>query len=208
MTSPQPDIDRVAAHLLATAPEERCLVAVAGPPGAGKSTLSEGLRAALVAMGHSAAVVPMDGFHLDNAVLAAKGLLARKGAPETFDSVGFVELVRRIAAGKPVYYPVFDRSRDISIAGAAELSPDTRFVIFEGNYLLCDREPWADLQPYWSVTIGVDPGLEVIAKRLLQRWLDYGLTEAEAIKRRDSNDLPNAQFVQATGLRPDLAIAG
>ena len=33
----------------------------------------------------SAAVVPMDGFHYDDAVLTAKGLRQRKGAPETFD---------------------------------------------------------------------------------------------------------------------------
>jgi pantothenate kinase len=37
----------------------------------------------------SAAVVPMDGFHYDDAVLAGLGLSGRKGAPETFDFGGF-----------------------------------------------------------------------------------------------------------------------
>jgi fructokinase len=190
------------------ASQPRVLVAVAGPPGAGKSTLSDALRTALIGQGHSAAVVPMDGFHLDNAVLSDHGLLARKGAPETFDVAGFIALVRRIAAREQVYYPVFDRTRDISIAGAAELSPETRFVIFEGNYLLCDVPVWRELHPLWSATISVDPGEEEISARLLARWLHHGLSEDDARARRDRNDLPNARFVQANSIAADLVLRG
>ena len=70
---------------------KRILVAIAGAPAAGKSTMSEKL-ARLLPEG-SAVVVPMDGFHYDDIVLEARGLRPRKGAPETFDFAGFKVLL-------------------------------------------------------------------------------------------------------------------
>ena len=77
----------------------RVIVAVAGAPGSGKSTFAAELARRLMARGRRSVVVPMDGFHLDNAVLEARNLLPRKGAPETFDAQGFVRLIRAIKAG-------------------------------------------------------------------------------------------------------------
>ena len=57
---------------------KRALIAIAGAPGSGKSTFAERLSGYL---GKKASVIPMDGFHLDNSVLEAKGLLSVKGAP-------------------------------------------------------------------------------------------------------------------------------
>ena len=71
----------------------RFLVAIAGPPGAGKSTMADELAAALRDRGESAEVLPMDGFHMDNALLAARGLLARKGVPDSFDVRGFLDIL-------------------------------------------------------------------------------------------------------------------
>jgi pantothenate kinase len=51
----------------------------------------------------------MDGFHLDNAILTARGLLPRKGAPETFDALGFVRMVERLGTDAEVVIPGFDR---------------------------------------------------------------------------------------------------
>ena len=72
---------------------QRFIVAIAGPPGAGKSTLATDLAQKL---GSGARVVPMDGYHLDDAVLAARGLRHRKSAPETFDDQGFLHLLDRL----------------------------------------------------------------------------------------------------------------
>lgn len=201
----RPDLSRVLEALTAVRGPRR-LVAIAGPPGAGKSTIAHDLCTALRAAGHGAAVVPMDGFHLDNALLAERGLLSRKGAPETFDAAGFVHLAGRIAAGETVVYPVFDRARDLSIAGAAELSGDVAFVLFEGNYLLCGVTPWDRLLPLWSLRILLDPGWETISDRLLQRWLDLGHAREDALRRRDENDLPNARFVLRHSLGADLTL--
>jgi pantothenate kinase len=96
----------------------RKLVAVAGPPASGKSTFAALLCDTLKREGMLAQTVPMDGFHLDNRLLDARGLRARKGAPETFDIQGFVALVQRLKQGGDVVYPVFDRDRDLAVAGA------------------------------------------------------------------------------------------
>lgn len=107
-----PTLDAMAGRLLAIAPpERRTLVAIAGPPAAGKSTLTERLCERLNALhpGFSsgfAAIVPMDGYHYDNAVLEPQGRLGIKGAPETFDVDGLARLRRDDAA---VAVPVFDR---------------------------------------------------------------------------------------------------
>ena len=58
----------------------RIVVALAGPPGAGKSTVSEALVEALNSIKPgSAAVIPGDGFHYDFAVLGSLKLLDSKG---------------------------------------------------------------------------------------------------------------------------------
>src|SRR5690606_11329337 len=78
------EIAHIAAAIFKRAGKERRLVvAIAGPPGAGKSTLSAALHGLLPE--GSAEVVAMDGFHFDDAILDRRGLRARKGAPETFD---------------------------------------------------------------------------------------------------------------------------
>src|SRR5262245_26960047 len=92
------EIARIAAAIFRHAGRsKRVIVAGAGPPGAGKSTVVEELLNVLP--DGSAAVVPMDGFHYDGVVLTAKGLGQRKGAPETFDFDGYEALLKRLLAG-------------------------------------------------------------------------------------------------------------
>ncbi len=122
----------------------RFMVAIAGPPGSGKSTLAANLHEVLP--DNSSVVVPMDGFHFDDVVLNQRGLRQRKGAPETFDYAGFEALLKRIRAVEPdIAIPVFDRSMELSRAGAAIIGADTKFILVEGNYLLLDEPPWSGL---------------------------------------------------------------
>ncbi len=194
-----------AARLLPSRP--RVLVALAGAPGSGKSTLAAALHRRLVAQRVAAEVVPMDGFHLDNAVLDARGLRGRKGAPETFDAEGFLHLVRRLKAGGEVVAPIFDRARDLAIAGAQVVPAAARVVICEGNYLLFDEEPWRQLAALWDLPARLDVPPTELRARLIQRWLDHGLSRAAATRRAEGNDLPNARRILERELPARLILA-
>ena len=182
----------------------RRLVALSGAPGSGKSTLSEPLAAMLTERGVRSEVVPMDGFHLDNRLLEARGLILRKGAPETFDLGGFARLCHALRADDEVIYPLFDRSRDLAIAGAAHVGQDCSVAVIEGNYLLFDEPGWRDLADLWDVSIRLDVPLADLEARLVQRWLTHGLDQAAAEARARGNDLANAQRIASARLPADL----
>ncbi|MDQ0456281.1 nucleoside triphosphate hydrolase [Rhizobium paknamense] len=185
----------------------RFMIGIAGPPGAGKSTLSDALRQALIEAGETSEILPMDGFHMDNVLLEERGLLPRKGAPETFDVRGFLDIVSAVRKGdEEVLVPVFDRSREIAIASARAISPDTRFILVEGNYLLLDEAPWTRLGGCFDLTIFVGPPLEVLEERLRQRWVHYGLDEAAIDWKLNGNDLPNGRRVIASSRPADISV--
>lgn len=173
----------------------RLLVGVAGPPGAGKSTLADRLHEILAEKGYRSAVLPMDGFHLDNAILEERGDLSRKGAPHTFDIRGLADLLRAVKAGGEVFAPVFDRTRELAIAAARCIAADDRIVIAEGNYLLLDQGKWAGLADLFDVTVMVAPPIEELERRLIARWIHYGLTPAQIGAKVEINDLPNGRLV-------------
>lgn len=182
----------------------RRAIALAGPPASGKSTLAQVLASDLP----DTVVVPMDGFHLDNSLLKERGLLARKGAPITFDASGFAHMVDRVCSEDAVVYPLFDRGLDKSIAGAGFVGPDILTVIFEGNYLTFDDPDWMDLMALWDLSIFLDVPEDVLEARLVQRWIDHGLSETDAHARALSNDLPNAAQVAAQTLPVDVIYKG
>lgn len=183
--------------------EGRRLIAVAGPPASGKSTLAERLADKL---GPAAVLVPMDGFHLDNSVLQARGLLPRKGAPETFDAAGFVAAMRRIKAGGEVILPTFDRSLEKSIAGAIVVPEEAETVVVEGNYLLLDDAPWHELREIWDMSAYLAVDEAELERRLMDRWARYGYSEADARRKTHENDLPNARRTAESRLRADMVL--
>ena len=182
---------------------DRFIVGIAGPPGAGKSTLAEAIAKAI---GAGARVVPMDGFHYDNAVLDRLGLRARKGAPETFDTLGFVHLMQRLRAGGDAAIPVFDRETDLARAGADMVTGADKYLIVEGNYLLLDEAPWNELAPLFDLTVFVDVPEAELERRLLDRWHHFGKTPADARHWIDSNDMPNIRRVTTGSRRADIVI--
>jgi pantothenate kinase len=183
----------------------RFLVALAGPPGAGKSTLAADLVAQL---GAGAKAVPMDGFHYDDAVLIARGARSRKGAPDTFDVQGFLHLLRRLRSEDEVAIPLFDRSLEISRAGADIVGPEDRILVVEGNYLLLNEPPWTEARGLFDLTVWIDVSEAELERRLLVRWSQYGKTPAEARAWIDGNDLPNIRRVTAGSGRADLTLHG
>lgn len=184
----------------------RRVVAIAGAPASGKSTLAEDLVGSLNEANCKSQLVPMDGFHLDNRILIARGMLHRKGAPDTFDAGGLLRLVQELGTDRDLYYPVFDRSQDIAIAGAGYIDAACDTVVIEGNYLLMDRPIWRDMSRYWDMSARLDVPEATIRERLIQRWLSYDLTPDQAQKRAEENDLPNARLIASTALDATLVI--
>lgn len=176
----------------------RFLIGIAGPPGAGKSALAANL---VQELGAGAKVVPMDGFHYDDAVLGVRGLQSRKGAPETYDVEGFLHLIARLRSGAEVAIPVFDRSIELSRAAADVVTLSDRLLVIEGNYLLLNDPPWGDLAPRLDLTVFIDVPEPELERRLQQRWADHGKSIAEARVWIDTNDLPNIRRVKQ-GSRP------
>ena len=185
----------------------RYMVAIAGAPASGKSTLSANLRDELTAMGVPSVVVPMDGFHFDDIVLNQRGHRPRKGAPFTFDVAGFESLLKRIRAGESeIAIPVFDRKLELSRNAAGIVDDQAKVILIEGNYLLLDQAPWNRLRPLFDYTVFLSVPLEELGRRLVQRWLDHGFDMAYATNWIASNDLPNIKEVIAHSSGADLTI--
>jgi pantothenate kinase len=182
----------------------RFIVALAGPPGAGKSTLAAALVAAL---GTDARAVPMDGFHFDDAILIARGQRSRKGAPETFDVAGYRHLLQRLRVEDEVAIPVFDRSLELSRGSADLVTAAHRILVTEGNYLLLDEAPWKDLAPFFDLTVMIDVSEAELDRRLLERWAHFGKTPQQARDWIDGNDLPNIRRVTRGSRGADLTLA-
>jgi pantothenate kinase len=183
----------------------RALLGIVGAPGAGKSTLARQLAEAL---GPEAVVVPMDGFHLHDDELARMGLSDRKGAPETFDVAGYTALLRRIRSetGHTVYAPEFDRSQELSVAGAIAVRPEHRLVLTEGNYLLYDGPGWSDVRPLLDEAWYVEGDDRIRLERLIRRHEEHGKAPDVAERWATVSDQANADLVVRTRAAADVIV--
>lgn len=178
-------------------PGYRKVIGIVGPPGSGKSTLAAKLveRLNLVRPGQ-AVLVPMDGFHMDNATLDQAGLRAVKGAPQTFEVAAFIDTLHALrSAGVSGAVPVFDREQDCTIPAARMVVADVDILVVEGNYLLLPEPPWSGVGALLDATVALMPTLGELEQRLIARWLSYGFPHDLAYRKTHENDLENARLV-------------
>jgi type I pantothenate kinase len=138
------------------------VVAISGPVAVGKSTLAETLADGLAGRGATVEVVATDGFLLPNAVLAERGMLERKGFPETYDLDRLDTLVADARAGtSPLLVPVYSHQRyDVLDEPVALQPPDV--LVVEGVVALQRRG--ADLGIY------VDAAVEDVTRWYVERF--------------------------------------
>jgi len=183
----------------------RIIIGIVGKPGAGKSTLSSYLIEKLPK--ESVALVPMDGYHLSNKELDALGRRNRKGAPDTFDSNGYAALLQRIATStEDVYFPIFHRDIEESIAAEGVVTAKTKIVLTEGNYLLHDQGGWKNVAPILTESWYVEVDDVVRLERLVDRHQFYGKERQAAYDWAHGTDENNAQLVEGTKELADFLV--
>ncbi|WP_062517389.1 nucleoside/nucleotide kinase family protein [Demequina gelatinilytica] len=202
-------LEALAARAAALAADGRAIIGIAGPPGAGKSTLARALVRALEAGGVPAAYLPMDGFHLPAAELDLRGLAARKGAPDTFDVVGYVAFLAQVReAREDVLAPDYDRAIHDVVPGALPIHESARIVVTEGNYLGLGTGGWDRVRPRLDELWFVDVPWEVTRARLVERRVATGREPEAAVAWVDSVDAANTRLVEGSRGSADLVLGG
>jgi type I pantothenate kinase len=132
-------------------------IGVAGPVAAGKSALATALAGAMPD-GIRVEVLTTDGFLFPNAELVRRGLLGRKGYPETYDEVALRTVVGDLRHGESVPVPeysheTYDVVPDARVAGPCEV------LVVEGLHVQTHLRDLLDLSVF------VDADVE-----LLEQW--------------------------------------
>ncbi|WP_426228361.1 nucleoside/nucleotide kinase family protein [Pseudarthrobacter sp. DSP2-3-2b1] len=198
--------DAVAALRLRLAGGRRTLLGITGSPGSGKSTFAAWLQQQFGP--ELAVVVPMDGFHLGNAIIDGTPLRQRKGAMDTFDAGGYLSLLQRLARRDEavVYAPEFRRTLDEPVAASIAVPVSVPLVITEGNYLLAAPPQWKDVRAQLDEVWFMDTPLELRLARLVDRHVEFGMERAAAEAWAKGPDEANAVLIEATRQGADRII--
>ncbi|KIX95096.1 uncharacterized protein Z520_09012 [Fonsecaea multimorphosa CBS 102226] len=201
-------------------PDRRVMIAFAGVPGSGKSTVSSKLLKRLPQKAiDNVVVVPMDGFHFPKKTLAKfpcpETAFRRRGAPFTFDADAFVEIVTALKKGPvtqeddprlAIRLPSFDHAIQDPVDDDIYVPSSARVIIVEGNYLLFDESPWNKTSAMFDERWFVDVPPQIAKRRLIERDVHAGIeTSREAAAARvEENDLQNGAVIRSKLIRPDV----
>ena len=194
------------ARWLLSEANSRFLLGIFGKPGAGKSTFAQYLVENMPRK--QVCILPMDGFHLSNNVLVDLDLRSRKGAPETFDVSGFASLLARTKTtlDRSIFFPVFNRALEESISGEGEITPSTKLVIVEGNYLQFSGPGWDQVAPLLDESWYLQLDESVRMKRLIDRHVSFGKSEGDASIWAREMDERNAVLIESTASKADYLV--
>lgn len=198
----------------------RILIALAGPPGSGKSTVAAQVVERLnqdSKKSNSAVALPMDGFHLTRAALSRMSnsdeAFAKRGVHWTFDAEGVVRLISALHTtrdDRSIIHlaPSFDHERKDPVEQSLKIGPEVEIIIIEGNWLLFDEPPWSTISEIMDDTWFVDVDPEVAKARIAKRHIECGIETSweEAIHRTTSNDMVNGDLVRAKLIKPAVYV--
>ena len=187
-----------------TDPRQRIIIAMAGLPGSGKSTVATQLADAVNAQTSPGMMVAlgMDGFHLTKAQLAQfadpVAALTRRGSPWTFDPQALGEHLHALRGGLGVSWPGFEHGVGDPVPDAVHIAPSTRLVLIEGLYLLHTGHGW-NLADQFDERWFLDVPTDVAMDRLIARHMSAnGHSREVAEARLAVNDRLNAEIVWPT----------
>jgi type I pantothenate kinase len=166
--------DTVSSFLGETVAPTPFVIGVAGSVAVGKSTISRLLRL-LLARGPGAPVVELvstDGFLHSNAVLAERGLMQRKGFPESYDQRALLKFVSEIKAGVPeTSVPVYEPLLYDIVEGTRQVVRRPDILIVEGLNVLQTAKPGGlALADLFDFSIYVDARVDDIREWYIERF--------------------------------------
>jgi len=185
---------------------QRNIIGIVGKPGAGKSTVVSEIQNRFSA--DEVAIIPMDGYHLSNEDLIELGRRDRKGAPDTFDVVGFISLVTKVKneIARDHTFPIFYREIEASKADEGLVPRNIKVIVIEGNYLFSEEHGWGEVFPLLDQSWFIEIDDEVRMQRLIARHIKYGKSPQEAEEWSRGSDEANAKFIAKTASRAERII--
>lgn len=199
-----------------TPTERKYMVGIAGVPGSGKSTTAKAVCAKINSMRprldkhHVAVVVGMDGYHYTRQQLDQfpdpDEAHARRGAYWTFDSASFVDKMHELQQQGQSLLPSFDHGVGDPVPDGISVIPQNKIILVEGNYLLLDIPPWADLKRVFNETWFIECDIDTAMQRVLERQIGHGRTPETAKWRVENNDRKNAMIIADTAARASLLV--
>lgn len=168
-------LHRVSATFLGTmAPKVPYVIGIAGSVAVGKSTSARILQSLLGRWPEHPRVelITTDGFLYPNAVLEERGLMNRKGFPESYDTKRLLQFVRDVKAGtSEVSAPVYSHVVYDVIADREEIVRQPDILIIEGlNVLQTGSSTNEFVSDYFDFSIYIDAVESDIENWFIERF--------------------------------------
>jgi type I pantothenate kinase len=164
-----PLVDLVSARAT-TAP---FLVGVAGAVAVGKTTIVRAMAHGLESRDRRVRVLSTDAFLLPNQVLIERGLLMRKGFPESYDDAAIEEVLGRLRSGASATTRVYSHEVYDVLPGVTETVPSADVVLVEGVVAL--QQP---TRRHLDLAVYIDAPEACVRQWFVERFIR--LTEAGA----------------------------